>query len=129
MIGPTVEVRVVQFLGNYGLEFEITSPNRPERTSLVVMCRGKNRFVDDLHIPDPRNNLTSSELLSEQANAKESEPCSTEMKQCSIEAIRADSVNNHEGKKVKEYSCLPIIQMETSFNRDLEIGHENCTPL
>ena len=94
MIGPIVEVRVVQFLGNDGLEFEITSPNRPERTSLVVMCRGKNRFVDDLHIPDPRNNPTSSELLSEQAIAKESEPCSTEMKQCIIEETRADSVNN-----------------------------------
>ena len=58
----------------------------------MVICRGKNRFVDELHIPDPRNNLTSSELLSEQAVANEGEPCSTEMKQSSIEETRADSV-------------------------------------
>ena len=30
MIGQIVEVRVVQLLGNYGLEFEIPSPNRPK---------------------------------------------------------------------------------------------------
>ena len=45
----------------------------PNQTSWVVICRGKNRFVNELHVPDPGHNLTSSELLSEQAIAKEGE--------------------------------------------------------
>ena len=80
MIGPVVGVRVEQFLGNYGFEIESPSPNRPETTSWVVICKGKNRFVDELHVPDPKYNLTSSESLSEQAIAKEGELCSTGMK-------------------------------------------------
>ena len=104
---------------------------------------GKNRFVDELHIPDPRNNLARSELLSEQAIAKEGGPCSTEMKQSSIEETRADSVKTlsdpvyftkgivpMKEKKWKSIPAyLPIIQRETSFNRDLEIVHEIGTPL
>ena len=97
--------------------------------------------MDELHIPDPRHKLTSSELLSEQAIAKQDEPCSTEMKQSSIEETRADSVKTFSDpvcftkgnvplkKEVEEYSCLSIIQRETSFHRDLEIGHETGTPL
>ena len=67
VIGPVVEVRIMQLLGNHGLEIEIPSPNRPDRTLWMVTCRGKNRFADELHIPDPRHSLTISELLSEQA--------------------------------------------------------------
>ena len=74
---PRTDPRFVQLLGNHGLEVEIQSPNNPERTSWVVICRGKNRFVNELHIPDPGHNLASSEVLSEQAIAKEGEPCST----------------------------------------------------
>ena len=80
VIGPVVGVRVEQFLGNHGLEIESPSPNRPETTSWVVICKGKNRFVDELHAPDPKYNLTSSESLSEQAIAREGELCSTGMK-------------------------------------------------
>ena len=32
-------------------------------------------------------------------------------------------------KEVEEYSCLSIIQRETSFHRGLEIGHEIGTTL
>ena len=70
VIGPVIEVHVAQLLDNHGLEIKIPSPNNPERTSWVVTCRGKNRFVNELHIPDPGHNLASSELLSEQALAK-----------------------------------------------------------
>ena len=49
--------------------------------SWVVICRGKNRFADELHLQNPGHNLTSSELLSERAIAKEGELCSTELEQ------------------------------------------------
>ena len=51
-----------------------------------------NRFVTELHIPDTGNNLTSSELPSEQAIAKEGEPCSAELEQSSTEETRARTI-------------------------------------
>ena len=41
--------------------------------------------MDELHLSDPDHNPTSSKLLVERSVAKESEPCSTEMEQSSIE--------------------------------------------
>ena len=55
----------------------------------VVICRGKNRYVDELHLRDPGHNPTSSELLLERSVAKESELCSTEMEQSSVEETHA----------------------------------------
>ena len=45
--------------------------------------------MDEFHINDPSHNPTSSELLLERSVAKESELCSTEMEQSSIEETRA----------------------------------------
>ena len=39
MIGPVVAFLVVQLPGTYGIEIEIPSPNRPELTSWVLICR------------------------------------------------------------------------------------------
>ena len=75
IIGPIIEVHVVQIFGTHGLEIEIPSPNNPKRTSWVLISRGKIRFVDGLHIPDVRHSLTIAELLSEHETANESEPC------------------------------------------------------
>ena len=77
------------FLATMDLKLKFQSPNNPERTSWVVICRGKSRFVNEVHVPDPGHNLTSSELLSEQAIAKEGEPCCTEMEQSTTEETRA----------------------------------------
>ena len=63
VIGPVVAYHVVQFLGTHGIEIEIPSPNRAERTSWVMICQGKNRYVDELHIQNPEYNLASSEFL------------------------------------------------------------------
>ena len=40
--------------------------------------------MDELHLKDPEHNPTSSEFLLERSDAKENEPCSTEMGQSSI---------------------------------------------
>ena len=47
LIGPVIEVHVVQVFGTHGLECDIPSPNNPKRTSWVVISSGKSRFVDD----------------------------------------------------------------------------------
>ena len=63
VIGPVLELHSVLLHGKHGLEIKIPSPNDPNRTSWVVICRGNNRFVNELHIPNPEHNLTSTELL------------------------------------------------------------------
>ena len=51
VIGPVLEVHIVLLHGKHGLEIKIPSPNDPNRTSWVLMSRGKNRFVNEFHIP------------------------------------------------------------------------------
>ena len=51
IIGPVIEVQIVKILDLYGLELAIPSLNDRERTSYVMLSRGKNRFVDEIHIP------------------------------------------------------------------------------
>ena len=55
------------------------STTTQNRTSWVVICRGMNRYVDELHLKDPGHNPTSSEFPLERSDAKESEPCSSEI--------------------------------------------------
>ena len=66
-------------LANVYLKLKIQSSNRPERTSWVGICRGKNRFVNEVH----------SELLKKQAIAKVSDPCSVGLEPSSTEETRA----------------------------------------
>ena len=73
-----------------GFEIQIPSTPTKERTSWVVISRGKNRYVEELHLNDPDNNPTSFELLLERSVAKERESCSTKMQQpSSIEETHA----------------------------------------
>ena len=62
-IGPVLKVHIIQFLGNHRTEIQIPSTTTPNRTSWVVMCPGKNRYVEELHLNDPGHHLTNSELL------------------------------------------------------------------
>ena len=79
----------MQYLGINGIEIQIPFTATQERTSWVVICRGKNRYVEEFHLNDPDHNPTSSELLLERSVAKESEPCSTEIEQSSIKETHA----------------------------------------
>ena len=89
VIGPVIEVHVTQVLGTVGIESQIPSTTTQGRTSWVVICRGKKRYVEELHFRDPGHNPTSSELLLERSIAKEGEPCSAEMEQSRIEETHA----------------------------------------
>ena len=87
VIGPVLEVHIVLLRGKHGLEIKNPSANDPNRTSWVVICRGKNLFVNELHIPNPEHNLASSELLEER---QEIEPCPVEREPCSTGETRAE---------------------------------------
>ena len=95
----TLQVRIIQFLGINEIEIQIPSTTKQNRTSWVVICRGKNRYVEELHLKDPNHNPTSSELLLERSVAKESEPCSTEMEQSGIEETHAKQFEIQEATK------------------------------
>ena len=60
-----------------------------------MVCRGKNSYVDELHLNDPDHNPASSVLLLERSVATESEPCSTEMEQSSIEETHTKQFEIH----------------------------------
>ena len=77
VIGPDIKVHMIQILGTHVLEIQIPCMTTPNRTSWVVICRGRNRYVDELHLRDPGHNPMSTEFLFGRLFAKESEPCST----------------------------------------------------
>ena len=69
----------MKILDQYGLEIAIPSPNDRERTSYVMISRGKSRFVDAIHIPNVELR-TRAELLSELQKSEGGQPCLTKSK-------------------------------------------------
>ena len=61
IIGPVLEVRIVKILDEYGMEVAIPSIVRPVNTSYVVISRGTERFVNEIH--DHKEELRSSSEL------------------------------------------------------------------
>ena len=72
--GPDLKVHIIQYLGINGIEIRIPSTTTKDWTSSVVICRGKNRYVEELHLNDPDHCPTSFELVLETSVAKEREP-------------------------------------------------------
>ena len=105
MVGPVLEVHIVLLHGKHGLEIKIPSPNDPNRTSWVVICRGKNRSVNDLHIPNPEHNLISSELLEER---QEIEPCSVEQEPSGIGGTCAEQFRTLPGPMCSTKEIIPL---------------------
>ena len=73
----------------YGIESQILPTIPSKKTSWVVICRGQNRFVEDLPHLEPGPNPTSKELLRERAVAKGSVSSAAEMNQSHIEETHA----------------------------------------
>ena len=83
IIGPVLQVHMGKFLDNYGIEIQILSTATQDHNSCVIICRGKNRYVENFPLQDPRRAHTSSELLLERPIAKSNEPCDVEMRSSS----------------------------------------------
>ena len=60
--GPVLQVHITRYLDISGTAIQILSTTTKDRTSWVVICRGKSRYVE-LHLNDPDHNPTCSELL------------------------------------------------------------------
>ena len=72
IFGPVLRVHMVRFLGINGIEILIPSLTTQERTSRVVICREKNRYVDEIHLRDPGHQRVMSyfwkDLLQKKVN-------------------------------------------------------------
>ena len=127
VIGPVLQVHIIRYLGISGIEIQILPTTTKERTSWVVICRWKNRYVEELNLNVPDHSPASSDWLLERSVAKEREPGSTKMEQSSsIEEthakqfkIQTSPVCNYseevipiEERKWNDNSCLSTIQME-----------------
>ena len=83
-VGPVLQAQIIPYLGINGIEIQSPSTTTPDRNSWVVICRRKNRYVDELHLNDPDHHPTISKLRLERFIEKESELCSAEMEQSHI---------------------------------------------
>ena len=61
-------------MGTHGLEIAVPSKRDHLTTSSVLISRGKNRLVDEVHL-NVSYIVASTELLSERSCSKETEPC------------------------------------------------------
>ena len=65
IIGPFLQVHIITCLGTYGIEIQRPSTTSPKETSREVICRGQNRYVEELPHLEPGPNPTSKEILRE----------------------------------------------------------------
>ena len=72
--------------------------------------------MEEVHLKDPGDNPTSSELLLERSVAKESELCSTEMEQSSIEETHA---TQFEIQTIPVYCSKEVIPIEERKRNDV----------
>ena len=114
IIGPVIQVHIFQFLGTHGIQIQIPSTTTSDRNSWVVIYRGKNRFVDELHLRDPEHHPAIHELLLERSIAKESEPCSTELEQSRIEETHATQFEIPTNLVYYSKEVAPVAQLDTS---------------
>ena len=71
--------QIVKIHDQYGFEIAIPSPNERERTSCVMMSRGRSRFVDEIHIPKAELRASAA-LLSEFEKSGGGESCLAQLK-------------------------------------------------
>ena len=141
-IGPVLQVHIFQFLGTHGIEIQIPSTAMPNRSSWELICRWKNRYVDESHLRDPGHNPTCSEFLLDRSITKESEPCSTKMKQSSIEETHATQFEIQtnpvyyskdvllvDERKWNDILAYKFFNRRLSSSRNLKTGHEIGTSL
>ena len=111
--GLVIEVQIVKIANQYGLELAIPSPNDRERTSYVLISRGKCRFGDEIHVPNAELR-SSAELLSELQKSEGGEPCLTKTKTGNQET-GAVHVTSPTGIKQTCADTLSISPSQASF--------------
>ena len=113
MIGPVIEVQIVEILDQCGLEIAIPSPNDRERTSYVMISKGKGLFVDEVHFPNAELG-SSAELLNKLQKAKGGGSC-LKRSNTGIQETGAAHVSSHTRNKETCADTLSIPPSQASF--------------
>ena len=126
IIGPVIEVLIVKIIDQYGFEIAIPSPNDTERTSYVLISRGKSRFVDEVHIPNAALR-SSEELLTELQKSGGGEPCLGQSN-TGIHETDATDVSSHTSNKETCANSTPpsqVFSRKEPFLRTKESGRSS----
>ena len=110
-MGPVIEVQIVKMLGQFGLAIAIPSPHNHEQTTDVMITRGTNRFVGEVH--DHKIELRpSTELLAALQKSEGREFCVEESNNGNKE-IGASHVSRSTGQQGR--LCKQSQQSSQSF--------------
>ena len=113
-MGAVIELKIVKILDKYGLEIAIPSPDERERTSYVVISRGKSRFVDEIHIP--KAGLRSgAEWFSELQKSGGGESCVAQSN-TRIQETGAIHVSSYTSNKETCANTLSILPTQASLH-------------
>ena len=141
-IGPDIEVQIVKILDQYGLEIAIPSPSERERTSYVLISRGKSRFVDAIPIPQAELR-PSAELLPDFQKSEGGESCLLQSKtgiqgtgaahagsQARTHSAFFPAAKNHsyDQEELESYTCQFFV-WRSSVNGGLQNGYKNGVSL
>ena len=113
LIGPVIQVHSAQFLGTHGIGIQIPSTTARNRISWVVICRGRNRYADGLHLRDSGQSHEYRSTFGKSV-AKESELCSTELEKSRIGETHATQFENLTNPVY--YSKIVILVGESKCN-------------
>ena len=105
----------MKILDQYGLEIAISSPNERERTSYVMVSRGKSRFVDEIILPKPNSDQVQNYSL--KFKKSEARECCLAQSKTSIQetdAARVKSPTSNKGHP--QHYSQPSVFVHTKKN-------------
>ena len=108
VIGPVLKVQIVKIIGQRGFEIAIPSPHNHETTTHVMITRGTNRFVDEVH-EHKVEFRPSTELLSALQKSEGRESCVEESNNCNMETCAHHFTSRYGNKEscANNLSSLP----------------------
>ena len=101
IIGPVLEVRIVNILDGYGIEVAVPSIINPANTSYVVISRETERFVNELHNHEEELGSSNEWLTAERGSTSNKETCALN----SIKESCASPHHNPIGHSLLKENC------------------------
>ena len=117
VIGPVLRVPIVKILGQPGLEIAIP-PHNHETTTHVIISRGTNRFVDEVH--DHKVEFRhSTELLSALQKSEGRESCVEESNNCNMETCVHHVTSRYGNKESRANNLSSLPNHSSMFKKNI----------
>ena len=118
VIGPVLKVQIVEILGQFGLEIAIPSPHNNETTTHVMITRGTNRFVDEVH--EQKVEFRPSELQKSEGR----ESCVEESNNCNMETCAHHVTSRYGNKKSRANNLSSLPNHSSMFEKTIILTNE-----